>query len=264
MRIPLLLMAALALNACAVSKQREIEMGSDYSRQVDAQLDLVRDAEVIRYINILGDSIAKVADDRDLNWSFKIVNSPEINAFAIPGGFIYVNRGLLERAANLSEVAGVLGHEIGHVTKRHSIQQMQKAQGANLGLIGLCVLVPATCTTQAGTMGAQVLAGAVFAGFSKSDENEADALGVEYLVRASIDPNGIPDIFKVLIEERRARRAGVDAFFATHPLEEDRIEHTQKLIAAYDPAILKGLTKDSQRFQDFQNRLRSLAWPGGR
>jgi beta-barrel assembly-enhancing protease len=256
----LLTFAAIITSGCAVSRTREVEMGQDYSRQVDAQLSLVQDAEVNRYINVLGDSIARVADDRDLSWSFKIVNSPEVNAFAIPGGFIYINRGLIERTTNMSEVAGVLGHEIGHVTKRHSIQQMQKAQGANLGMIGLCVLVPATCNTQAGAGITQVTAGAVFAGFSRSAESEADVLGVEYLVRAGIDPRGIPAIFRLLVEERRRKPDAVDAWFATHPIEEDRIENTEKIIAQYDAAIIRGLTQDTERFRDFKARLKSLSW----
>ena len=83
---------------------------------------------------MLGDSIAHVTKRSDLDWQFYVVDSPEVNAFAVPGGFIYVNRGLIERAQNMAQVAGVLGHEIGHVTRRHSIKQMEKAQGANIGL----------------------------------------------------------------------------------------------------------------------------------
>ncbi len=264
MRSTKLVLFALLLTGCAVSQQREVEMGQDYARQIDAQLDLVRDVEVNRYISVLGDSIASVADDRELNWSFKIVNSPEVNAFAVPGGFIYVNRGLIERADNMSQVAGVLAHEIGHVTKRHTIEQMQKAQGANVGLLGLCILVPATCNNQATSGIIQVGAGGLFASFSRAAENEADAVGVEYLVRASIDPTGIPEMFRKLIVERRSRPAGVDAWFSTHPLEETRVAETDALIAKYDPAIMRGLTTDSPRFKEFQSRLRSLPWPGRR
>ena len=255
-----LLLACLAMG-CAVSQQQEVEMGRDYSQQVDAQLPIVRDTEINRYISVLGDSIARVADERNLVWNFKIVNSSEVNAFALPGGFVYINRGLIERAANMSQVAGVLGHEIGHITRRHAIQQMQKAQGANLGIIGVCVLAPSACQG-VGAAGIQIGAGAVFASFSRADENESDAVAVEYLVRAGIDPNGIPAMFRILIEERRTRPGAVDGFFATHPLAEDRIESTQALIGKYDPAILRTLTKDSPRFQEFKRRVQSL--PAGR
>ena len=124
--------AALAatLTGCLASTQQEVELGQQYAAQLNQQLPLVRDAEVNRYINVLGDSIAGVADDRGLDYTFYVVDSPEINAFAVPGGFIYVNRGLIERSENLAQLAGVLGHEIGHVTERHSMEQMRSAPRA--------------------------------------------------------------------------------------------------------------------------------------
>jgi len=94
-------------------------MGQSYAQQVNAQLPIVQDAELNRYINVLGDSIAKLTSRGDLDWHFYIVDSPEVNAFAIPGGFIYINRGLIERSDKLDELAGAIGHEIGHVVKRH-------------------------------------------------------------------------------------------------------------------------------------------------
>ena len=115
-------------------------MGASYAQQIERELPVIGDPELTRYINVLGDSIARIADARNLDWRFSIVDSPEVNAFAVPGGFIYINRGLIERATSMSQVAGVLGHEIGHVTMRHSIQQMQKAQGANIGITAVCVL----------------------------------------------------------------------------------------------------------------------------
>jgi predicted Zn-dependent protease len=117
--------AAVAM-ACGVSTQQEVELGTQYSQQINAQLPIVSDPEINRYINVLGDSIAGLSDERNLDWRFYIVDSREVNAFAVPGGFIYVNRGLIERAQNLSMLAGVLGHEIGHVIERHSVEQMQR------------------------------------------------------------------------------------------------------------------------------------------
>src|SRR5512140_2290669 len=110
--------------ACAVSTQQEVDMGAGYATQIAKELPLVQDPEVNRYITLLGDSLARVADQRNLDWHFTVVDSREVNAFAVPGGYIYVNRGLIERATSMSQVAGVIGHEIGHVTRRHSIKQM--------------------------------------------------------------------------------------------------------------------------------------------
>src|SRR5690348_4112016 len=132
---------AVSIAGCSVSTQQEVELGTQYSQQINAQLPIVQDPEVNRYINVLGDSIARLTSRGDLPWQFFVVNSDEVNAFAVPGGYIYVNRGLIERARNLSELAGVLGHEIGHVVKRHTVKQMQQQQGASVGVTLGCILL---------------------------------------------------------------------------------------------------------------------------
>src|SRR5690606_13971839 len=167
----LLVLAATA--SCAVSQQQEVALGTDYAGQIAEQLPLVRDPEVVRYITSLGNSLAQATDTRGLEWHFTVVDSKEINAFAVPGGWIYVNRGLIERAQDLSQLAGVLGHEIGHVTRRHSVQQMQQAQGTNAGLALLCTLTK-VCEGGAGQAAINVGGSALFAKFSRSDEQEAD------------------------------------------------------------------------------------------
>jgi predicted Zn-dependent protease len=211
--------------ACSVSTQQEVQMGTNYAQQINAQLPIIKDPEVNRYINVLGDSIAKLSDDRGLEWHFYVVDSREVNAFAVPGGFIYVNRGLIERADNMSQLA--------------------------------CVLTR-VCNNQATGALINVAGGAVFARFSRQDEAEADAKGVEYVTRANISPNGIPEMFEKLLAERSRRPEGVEAWFATHPLEENRIVATRAQISRINPVILEGLTVDSPRFQDFKQRVMAL------
>lgn len=258
---PALPLACALASACAVSQQQEVQIGADYAAQVEQKLPLVRDPEIATYINVLGDSLARVVDDRSLTWHFAVVDSRELNAFALPGGYIFINRGIIERAASLSQVAGVLGHEIGHVTRRHSIKQMQKAQGMNVGMMLGCVLTN-VCSSPAAQSGLIDLAAAgVFAKFSRDDEAEADAEGVKTLVRAGIDPNGIPEMFRILLDERKARPQGVETFFLSHPLEEDRIAATRQMLAQYAPDILRGLTRDSPNFQAFKRRLTALPAP---
>jgi len=252
-----LLVLSLGLSACAVSTQQEVEMGAGYAQQIERQLPLVEDAELTRYINVLGDSIARIADARNLDWSFRIVDSPDVNAFAIPGGFIYINRGLIERSTSLSQVAGVIGHEIGHVTMRHSIKQMQKAQGTNLGVTLVCVLT-SVCNNEASQAMINIGASAAFASFSRQDEDEADAEGVTYMVDAGIDPNGIPEMFQILLDERTRKPGALDAWFRSHPLEESRIEASKARIAQLPPERVRGLTRDSQNFQAFKARLAAL------
>lgn len=249
------LLAALA--ACAVSQQQEVELGASTAAQIDTTLPLIHDGAVTSYINSLGNQLARATDTRGLTWHFTVVDSREVNAFALPGGWIYVNRGLIERAQNMSEVAGVIGHEIGHVTRRHTVQQMQQSQEVGGGAVLLCTLTK-VCDSGTGQAVVNVAGSALFAKFSRSDEAEADAEGVKTAVKAGIDPNGIPDMFRILLDERKSNPSAVDAFFASHPLEEDRIASTKAQIATYPPNSLKGLTKDTKAFQDFRRRLMAL------
>jgi predicted Zn-dependent protease len=236
-------------------------MGGQYAQQINQQLPIVQDPEINRYINILGDSIARLTSRTDLTeanaWHFYVVDSKEVNAFAVPGGFVYVNRGLIERTQRMDQLAGVLGHEIGHVVRRHSIKQMQQQQGANFGVTLACILT-SVCNNQAGQAAIQVGGTALFSRFSRGDEAEADEEGVRNVVRAGINPNGIPEMFQILINERQSNPSAVEGWFATHPLEEDRIADTQRLISTYDPAIIRALSTDSRNFQTFKARLRSL------
>src|SRR6059058_3004721 len=236
----------VTLTGCGVSTQQEVEMGAQYSAQINQQLPIVNDPEANRYINLLGDSIARLTSRTDIpDWHFYIVDSKEVNAFAVPGGFVYVNRGLIERTQRMDQLAGVLGHEIGHVVRRHSIKQMQQQQGANIGVTLACVLTR-ICDNQAGQAAIQVGGTALFAKFSRSDEAEADAEGIKNTVRAGISPNGIPEMFEILISERQSNPSAVEGWFSTHPLEEDRVAATRAQIAQISPSIMRTLTTDSQ------------------
>ena len=250
-------LSAVSIAGCGVSTQQEVQMGQEYAAQINSQLPIIQDPETNRYINILGDSIAGLTARSDLEWHFYIVDAPEVNAFAVPGGYIYVNRGLIERANKMDQLAGVLGHEIGHVVKRHSIKQMQQMQGAQVGVALGCVLIN-VCGSQAAQAGINVAGSAIFAKFSRNDEKEADDVGIENVVRAGISPKGIPEMFQILLNERQSNPGAVDTWFATHPTEESRIADTQARINAIDPAILRTLREDTPAFHSFQNRLRSL------
>jgi predicted Zn-dependent protease len=248
---------SLGVSACAISTQQEVEMGAQYAAEINKQLPIVQDAEINRYLTLLGDSIARLADDRGLTYQFFMVNSPEVNAFAVPGGFIYINRGLVERTTNMAQLAGVLGHEIGHVTMRHSVSRMQKAQGANIGVILACTLLRA-CGTGIEQAAIDIGASAVFAKFSRDDEREADREGVKYVIRAGIDPIGVPQMFRILLDEQERRPAGVETWFLSHPLAEDRVKDSERMIAGYDPGILAGLARDTENYQAFKRRVAAL------
>ena len=246
-----------SLVGCGISQQQEVQMGVEYAQQINAQLPIIQDPEINRYVNVLGDSIARLTARRDLDWQFFIVDSKEVNAFAVPGGFVYVNRGLIERSDQMDELAGVLGHEIGHVVKRHTVKQMEKAQGANIGVTLACVLT-SVCNSQAAGAAINVLGGAVFARFSRQDEAEADQEGFNNVVRAGISPVGMVTMFRKLLEERKARPGAVESMFITHPLEEDRIQAVQAEINQIPPAKLATLGADTRNFHSFKSRLLSL------
>lgn len=256
-RFFILTAVTFSLVGCAISQQQEVQMGQEYAQQINAQLPIMQDPELNRYINVLGDSIAELTSRRDLEWHFFIVDSKEVNAFAVPGGYVYVNRGLIERADKMDEVAGVLGHEIGHVVRRHTVKQMEKEQGANVGITLACVLT-GVCNSGIANAAINVAGGAVFARFSRQDEAEADQEGFDNVVRAGISPEGMVTMFRKLLEERKTKPAGVDAWFLTHPLEEDRITAIQTRINQLPPATLASLGTDTRNFHIFKSRLQSM------
>jgi predicted Zn-dependent protease len=228
--------------------------------QIDAQLPVVHTTAIDAYLNTLGDSLARVADKRGLDWHFTLVNSAEVNAFALPGGWVYATRGLVQRTDRLDQLAGVMAHEISHVTRRHAVQQIEAAQRANVGLTLGCVLT-GICESTAAQVGIQVGGAAVFAKYSRDDERQADEDAVGLVIRAHVSPLGIVDILQKLLDERRSKPGGVSAWFRTHPYEEDRITYTRRLIDAHAAPALSGLTVDSPRFQEFRNAVLALPPP---
>lgn len=252
--------AGVTAAGCSISQQQEVQMGAQQAQQVNAQLPIIQDPVVNRYLNILGDSLSRVTSRSDLQWHFYMVNTNDFNAFALPGGYIYVNRGVAERSDRMDQFASVLAHEIGHVVMRHSVKQMEQMQGANVGATALCVLT-SICNYGLGQAAIQVGGSAVFARFSRADEAQADSVGVAELVRAGINPNGMPEMFQKLINERQSKPGGLDAWFTDHPLEEDRISATRQEIARFNPAIIRTLTNDSRAFQEFKQRVASLPAP---
>ena len=250
-RFFLLLLAAALTAGCEVSDSDERALGEDYVRQINAQLPLVTDQRVVGYVDALGRQIAQKTSRGSLDWKFHVVNSEAVNAFAVPGGFIYVNRGLIERTQTLSQLAGVLGHEIGHIVERHSVEQMKKTTGANVGVALLCTLT-SVCDNTAAQVVINAAGNAIFARYSRSHEAAADSQAVVNVIAAGIHPDGIPDFFRMLIAERRRNPNVLDNFFASHPLEESRVEHTRALIEDQEDALVRGLTRDDAGFRRFK------------
>jgi predicted Zn-dependent protease len=246
--------------ACSVSQDQETQMGRQDAEEVNAQLPIVTDPDVSGYIQSLGESIAKNTSRSDLDWHFYVVNTKDVNAFALPGGYIYVNRGLIESADRLDELTGTLGHEIGHVIQRHAVKQIQSQEKANVGLALVCTLTR-ICNSGVAQVAVNVGGSALFAKHSRRDELQADSEGVVNTVRSGYDPEGIPALFNVLLQQRKTQPTIVDGWFASHPLEENRIVRAKELIATLPREPAKTLVRDDPAFHDFKSRVASLPAP---
>jgi len=212
-----------------VSPEKELQMGREAYPAVVAEYGVYEDSTVQRYVNGIGQRLAKVSHLPNLEWHFTVIDDPAVNAFAMPGGYIYVTRGILAHLNSEAQLAGVLGHEIGHVTARHSAQQMTQEQIAGVGL-GVASIFSRT-VAQYGQLAQQAM-GLMFLKYSRDHETEADALGVDYATKAGYDPAEIPATYAML--KRVSDRAGqrLPGYMSTHPDPGDREVRTTSLAAA--------------------------------
>src|SRR5256884_9114765 len=178
-----------------VSESQEIALGRDYEPQVAGSIGIYGDSGLQRYIQQFGARLAASSERPNLPWSFRVVDDPVVNAFALPGGFIYVPRGILAHLNSEAALAGVVGHEIGHVTARHSASQMSKQQLAQIGLAVGSIASP-EFGRYAGVASAGL--GVLFLKFSRDDESQADHLGLRNMRRAASDPPAMPQLFEML------------------------------------------------------------------
>ena len=242
-----------------VSEEQEIELGREAAAMMERDLRLLEDTAVSDYLDRLGQTLVSRSGRANLPYSFKIVDAPEINAFALPGGFIYVHRGLIEAADNESELAGVLGHEIAHVVARHGVGQMQRAQIANVGLGVLGSLLGRGRAATIGNLAAELVAGGAFMKFSRDAEREADQLGARNVADAGRAPGGMITFFEKLKALRERDPNVVDRFFASHPSPAERVQNLSALVDSL--SIAPDLQADTTAFQRVRSRLLSLPRP---
>lgn len=256
-RLVSVLLTSLVAAGCSIDETDEVQLGREYAAEIAGQLPMVTDPAITAYVDRIGRDIASRTSRPNLPWEFHVVNAAEVNAFAVPGGFIYINRGLIERAERFDELAGVLGHEIGHVVLRHSAEQMEKRGQATGVLTVVCVLT-SLCDGGLANVAINVAGAAWFAKHSRADEAEADSAGIHAVMAAGISPRGIPSFFSTLMEERARQPTILDDWFASHPLEEERVERTRALIEAMPDGQLDALTSDTESFHAMKERLRQL------
>ena len=212
-----------------ISEAQEIEMGREADKDVVASIGLFPDESMQRYIQDLGARIASTTERPNLPWTFRVVDDASVNAFAIPGGFIYVTRGIMTHLNSEAELAAILGHEIGHVTARHSVSQMSKQQLAQVGFAAGMIFSPEFA--QYGNL-AQVAMGLMFMKFSRSDESQSDALGMKYMMAGGYDPRTLVDVFGMLDALSQQSSAGrLPQWMSTHPDPENRQAWATKAVA---------------------------------
>jgi predicted Zn-dependent protease len=244
------------------SPQQDVELGQKSAGEVNKQLPLIRDGQVVSYINGLGKRLAAAAPARPQNftydWTFNVVNSSDINAFALPGGFIYVNRGAVESAQNEAQIAGVLAHEEGHVVMRHGTHQaseMMLAQ-APLSLLGGLLGQSSSLGSQLAELGISFGVNSIFLRNSRSAESQADQVGTYILYHSGYDPYAMAQFFQIIQQKYPQQTI---QFLSDHPNPGNRIESVDQEIPLLGPK--RDAKVDSPEFQAVKSRLQSMPPP---
>ncbi|HEX5073722.1 MAG TPA: M48 family metalloprotease [Gemmatimonadaceae bacterium] len=229
-----------------VSEQQEIQMGQQGAQQVAQEVGLVKDQALQNYVQSVGAAIAAKSERPNLPWTFRAVDDPSPNAFALPGGYIFVTRGLLDLMNNEAELASVLGHEIGHVTARHSVHQMSQQQLAQLALGIGAILSPTVA--QLGGVASQGL-GLLFLKYTRDDERQADDLGFRYALNQGYDVRYMDDVFRSLQRlAESSNQSPLPNWLQTHPGEAERIQAIDQKLAQLQPNQLANAKVNASQY----------------
>src|SRR5262252_6049025 len=238
------------------SLEHEIALGKQLAQEVERTSKMIDDPVVTEYVNRVGQNLVRNSDAR-VPFTIKVIDSDEVNAFALPGGFFYVNSGLILRAQEESELAGVMAHEIAHVAARHGTKQATKGDLVQIGMIPAMIFIPYTWAGYAAYQGMNLLIPMTFLKFSRDAEREADFLGLQYMYKAGYDPNSYVTFFERIQADEKRRPGTIGKAFSTHPPTPERIENTQKEIARILPARQEYVVTSSE-FDSVKGRLRNI------
>ncbi len=236
------------------STETEIRMGKSYAMQLEKSVKFVNDPVVVEYVNRIAQNLVKNSDAK-VPFTIKVIDSDEVNAMALPGGFMYVNSGLILTADDEAEMAGVIAHEIGHVAAHHAVREQTRMNYAQLGTIPLIFI--GGWTGYGIYEAAQIGIPLTFLSFSRGFESQADFLGVQYMYRAGYDPQAFVTIFEKLENLEKTKPHLISKAFSSHPQTPDRIEATQKEIATILPPRAEYVVTTSE-FDDVKARLARL------
>jgi predicted Zn-dependent protease len=214
-----------------ISESQEIAMGREADKEIASSYGLYPDAALQQYVQDIGASIASRTERPNLPWTFRVVDDAAVNAFALPGGFVYVTRGILTYLNSEAELAAILGHEIGHVTARHSVTQISQQQLAQVGLAAGTIVSPTVA--RFGNL-AQTGLGMLFLKFSRSDESEADRLGLRYMLSGGYDPRKMVDVFRMLegVSAQAGAAGRLPQWLSSHPDPENREAWASQAVAS--------------------------------
>jgi hypothetical protein len=234
---------------------KEVNLGRQLAAEVDREAKFIDDPVITEYINRVGQNVVLHSDSK-IPFTIKVIDSDEVNAFALPGGFFYVNKGLILAADNEAEVAGVMAHEIAHVAARHAMENQAKGMLAQIGLMAGSIFLGGLGGMLI-NQGAQFGALLGFMKFSRNAESEADMLGVQYLWAAGYDPNAMSTMFEKLAAKNKKKPGTFSKLFETHPQSVDRMEATRQLVARFPDK--EEYVLSTSEFQRVKNRLLRLS-----
>lgn len=237
------------------SLQRAVTLGKGLAQEVERSAQLVHDPVILNYINKVGEKLARSSDAR-VPFTFKVIDSEAVNAFSLPGGFVFIDSGLILRASNEAELVGVMAHEIAHVAARHGTKQATKKDIAKAAMVPISILLPYGWAGYGISQGTNFGVPLAFLHFSRKDEEQADYLGIEYMWKAGYDPNAYVDFFEKIRAANRSRPGTVPRIFETHPPTRARIVAAEKEISSILPCRSKYIV-DTSEFEKIKSRLAS-------
>jgi beta-barrel assembly-enhancing protease len=238
------------------SLEREIALGKGAAQEVEKSSKLITDPVVVEYVNRVGQNLVRNSDAK-VPFTIKVIDSDEINAFALPGGFFYVNSGLILRADEEAELAGVMSHEIAHVAARHGTKNATKGELAQFATIPLVLLGPVGMAGYGLYEGLNIAIPLGFLKFSRDAEREADYLGLQYMYKAGYDPNAFVSFFEKIEAEERRHPGAIPKVFSTHPPTPERVQKAQQEITSILPARDEYVVTTSE-FDLIKSRLRKI------
>jgi predicted Zn-dependent protease len=253
------LVLAVALAACApITVHQEKQLGAQFAREARQELPFVRDRAVVAYVRTLGDELVAAAGPQPFAYHFYVIEDEEINAFAAPAGYVYIHTGTILAAKNVSELAGVIAHEVGHVARRHIANNYNRQR--NTGIFYNLLVVAASIfgggyAGQAASVGGGLAAAAYVNKFGRDDERDADAFAVEVMPKAGYQPLGLVTFFETI---QREAGAGGGGFLSSHPAPAERIRNTRTLIQSLNLDEESLRVGDRGKLEIIQRRIRLL------